>query len=143
MRKHGCVLERVVCEGSLKILVVEDHPDTLTVLGMVLELLGYHCVLARDAGSALSKAANQRFDVILTDVNLPGRDGWELLQVFATRKQLPRVVISMSAGDNITQAKRSKAAGCHAHLVKPFRHGELESVLNRHLPSPASHQERH
>ncbi len=118
--------------------MVEDHPDTRTVLGMFLEMLGYQCTLVPDAGSALAKAAREPFDAILTDVNLLGRDGWELLQALAARGQLPRVVISMSAGDNLTQAKRSKAEGCHAHLVKPFRHGELEAVLHQHLPHPAT-----
>ena len=122
----------------LEVLVVEDHPDTLTVLGMVLELLGYRCTLVPDAGSALFKAASQRFDAIFTDVNLLGRSGWDLLQELTLRGQLPLVAISMSAGDNFTQAKRSKAAGCRAHLVKPFRHSELEAALNLHLPHPAT-----
>ena len=73
----GCFCDsgKVVCESSAKILVVEDHPNTLTVLGMVLEILGYHCILARDAGSALARAAHEPFDAIITDVKLSGRDG--------------------------------------------------------------------
>ena len=118
-----------VRERSLNILVVEDHPDTLAVLGMVLELLGHRCTLAPDTGSALARAAHERFDVLFTDINLPGRDGWELLRELAFRDQLPPLVISMSAGDNFTQRKRSKEAGCHAHLVKPFKHAELEAAL--------------
>ena len=118
-----------VCETSLKVLVVEDHPDTLTVLGMVLELLGHRCTLAPDAGAALARTAHERFDALFTDINLPGRDGWELLRELALRGQLPPLVISMSAADNFTQRRRSQAAGCHAHLIKPFRPEELEAAL--------------
>ena len=127
-----------MCESSASILVVEDHPDTLTVLGMVLELLGHRPILARDAGSALARAAHEPFDAILTDINLPGRDGWTLLQELTARGQRPKVAISMSAGDDFIQAKRSKAEGCQAHLVKPFRHSELENALNQYLPRPAT-----
>lgn len=124
--------------ASPKILVVEDHPDTLMVFGSFLELLGYRSVLAPHPLCALAEAANQRFDALLTDVNLPGMEGWELLKELASLGQLPPLVFSMSAGDNYIQAERSKAAGCHAHLVKPFRPGELEALLQRHLPCPVS-----
>ena len=96
---------------------------------MVLELLGHRCTLAPDTGSALARAAHERFDALVTDISLPGRDGWELLRELALRKQLPPLVVSMSAGDNCTQRKRSREAGCHAHLVKPFKHAELEAAL--------------
>ena len=96
---------------------------------MVLQSLGHLCSLAPDAGVALVKTGEERFDAIFTDVDLLGMDGWELLRRLALLGQLPLLVISMSAGTTLIQTKRREAAGCRAHLVKPFRLSEVESAL--------------
>ncbi len=114
---------------SLKVLVVEDHADSRTALGRLLARLGYRCDLAPDADSALRRAAGGKFDVLLTDIGLPDKDGWELLRELGVRGHLPPLVISMSAYDGRTHSARSKAAGCHDHLVKPFVFSELKAVL--------------
>ena len=109
----------------LKILVVEDHTDTRNALGDFLGLLGHHCDLAPDAGAALTRAAAGSFDALLTDIGLPDRDGWQLLQELGVHGHLPPLVISMSAYDGYVHSARSKAAGCHGHLVKPFVPSQL------------------
>ena len=73
----------------LKILVVEDHTDTRNALGNFLVLLGHHCDLAPNAGAALTKAAGGSFDALLTDIGLPGKDGWALLHELGVRGHLP------------------------------------------------------
>ena len=109
-----------VPELSLSVLVVEDHPDFRQVLGVFLDILGYRAELAADTGTALVWARDKEFDVLLTDIHLPGMDGWELIGELIARGDLPPLVISMSAGNTGTEAARSKLAGCRAHLVKPF-----------------------
>ncbi len=113
----------------LKILVVEDHTDTRNALGDFLGLLGHHCDLAPDAGSALARAAAGSFDALLTDIGLPDKDGWQLLQELGVQGYLPPLVISMSAYDGYVHSARSKAVGCHGHLVKPFAPSQLIAAL--------------
>ena len=113
----------------LKILVVEDHTDTRNALGDFLVLLGHYCDLAPDAGAALTRAAAGSFDAFLTDIGLPDKDGWQLLQELGVQGHLPPLVISMSAYDGYVHSARSKAAGCHGHLVKPFVPGQLIAAL--------------
>ena len=96
---------------------------------MFLELLGHDCHLAPDAGSALARAAEKPFDVLLTDVHMPGMDGWDLVLALTAKGQLPPLVISMSAGVLHEEASRSKAVGCCTHLLKPFPISELETAL--------------
>lgn len=115
--------------ASLHILVVEDHADIRAGLGLGLDLLGHRAEFAVDVGSALLKAATTGFDVLLTDIGLPGRDGWALLAELGSRRRLPAVSITMSAGDAHVSSARSRAAGCRAHLVKPFSLEELEAAL--------------
>lgn len=115
--------------SSCNVLVVEDHRDSRVVFGWFLESFGCRFKLAPDAASALSLAAAENFDLLITDVQLGGRDGWALIRALREQGNLPPAVASMSAGDNYTQAARSKAEGCHWHLVKPFRWDELEAIL--------------
>ena len=108
---------------------MEDHADLRQVLGIFLETFGHRARFAADAGSALVSAGREKFDVLLTDIGLPGRDGWALLQELEARDQLPPVRISMSACHSGKESARSEAAGCRAHLVKPFRPEELAAAL--------------
>ena len=123
---------------SLNILVVEDHGDTRDVLGILVVMLGHRCETACDAEAALVSAAKGTFDVLLTDIHLPGMDGWQLLEELGGRGHLPRRVISMSAGIPHEGAARSRAAGCHAHLGKPFLVETLEAALASGHAEPGS-----
>ena len=114
---------------TLNILLVDDHADTRKMLGMFLALLGHGFESAGDVAVALGKAGRGPFDVLLTDVHMPGASGWDLVRELSARGHLPSLVISMSAGVVEAEAVQSKAAGCHAHLRKPFPVGELEAAL--------------
>ena len=111
--------------SSLNVLVVEDHGDTLEVLGRFLRDLGCRCRLVASAGCALSAATVESFDLLITDVRLGGRDGWTLIRDLRAQGCLPPLVASVNAGPNDTQTARSKVEGCNWHLIKPFRWNEL------------------
>ena len=113
----------------LRVLIVDDCRDTCWVLGKFLELLGHNASLTTDAGTALSRARNSTFDLLLLDVYLPGLNGWELLGELDQQKTRPAHAISMSSFINNGEPERSKAVGCLAHLIKPFNLHELEAVL--------------
>ena len=98
-------------------------------MGVYMKLLGHRCELAEDAGAAISRAAVVLFDAIVTDVHMPGYDGFELVQILRTNERLPALVVSMSAGVLEHELERSTAAGCHRHLRKPFQISELEGAL--------------
>ena len=115
---------------SLRVLVVEDHPDTRAVVGMYVASLGHQVQLARDADTALERIIETEFDVMLTDVFLPGRTGWDLVTELRTLGFLPPVTISMSAFFSPAEAESSRKYGCRAHLVKPFVPEELAEVLD-------------
>lgn len=119
----------------LRVLVVEDHADIRLVVGMFLESLGHQAEFAVDAGSALAITCQRTFDVLLTDVGLPGRDGWELVRAMNARGCLPPLVISMSASNTGQEPAQSRAAGCRVHLLKPFKPLELANALQM-PPSP-------
>ena len=117
--------------SPVNVLVVEDHQDTCDVLTVFLEGLGHHCKLVTNAASALDLAGNESFDLLLTDVQLGGRDGWTLIRELRVQGCLPPLIASMSAGHGPTQSARSKTEGCNWHLVKPFGWQELQAIMEK------------
>src|SRR5438045_9569323 len=71
---------------SLRILVVEDHGDTLRVLARLLDHFGHEISLANGAQSALEMVESKEFDVVLSDIGLPDGSGYEAIAQ-ANRKQ--------------------------------------------------------
>ena len=124
--------------SPVNVLVVEDHQDTRDVLAVFLEALGHRFKLVTNAASALDLAAVENFDLLLTDIQLGGRDGWTLIRDLREQGFLPPLVASMSAGHGPTQTARSKAEGCNWHLVKPFLWDELQSIIEKadHVDEP-------
>ena len=101
------------------------------MLALVLTHLGHRVRTVPDAGTALDRARQDQFDVLLTDIYLPNRNGWDFLAELRVRRISPPHIISMSAMHIDDARGPSKAAGCCAHLVKPFSVPELETIFQR------------
>jgi len=116
---------------SLRVLVVEDHPDTLRALELFIKALGHHPTLARNMQEALlvGSAENEEFDLLLSDLRLPDGDGWELLLQLRKCGCCPKRAIAMSGWSGTEDFMRSKTAGFEAHLIKPFTPKVLQSAL--------------
>jgi CheY-like chemotaxis protein len=68
-------------QGATRILVVEDDPDTRTLLARLLENAGFEVLLAEDGVDALLKLGRNPVDLILSDINMPNLDGLKLLEI--------------------------------------------------------------
>ncbi len=93
----------------------------------MLESLGYVVIVAASMRAALAMAEGSHCDVLISDIDLPDGNGWELL----SRLQLPRPMyaIAMSGYGTSSDHNRSKAAGFRHHLVKPMGLEQLEPIL--------------
>jgi len=112
---------------QLRIFVVENHPDTLKWLGLYLEDCGHTVLSARTMGEALEALPSADCQVLISDIGLPDGDGWQLLR--DVRLERPLYAIAMSGfGMNADRAK-SEAAGYRQHLLKPFKTGELDRMI--------------
>jgi diguanylate cyclase (GGDEF)-like protein len=115
------------------VLLVDDERFARTVYSDYLRAAGYDVEVADGADSAAAMLAEQRFDVLLTDVILPGsRDGLELLGL---AKQLdPNIgVIVITALDKVDPAVRAMKAGASDYLVKPVTPETLQLTVQRCL----------
>jgi DNA-binding NtrC family response regulator len=111
------------------VLVVDDDD---VIRETLLELLegNYQCQVASTAEEALQKLAAQPFDVVLTDVSLPGLSGRELLE--KVRELYPETpVIIVSGLSDQEQAHSLKGLGAFDYLLKPFRLEIVEESVKR------------
>lgn len=113
----------------LNILVVEDHADTRDVLVKVLTMLGHCAESCSDVKTAILRLKREGLDVLLTNVYLADAVSLDYLADLTKQGRLPPRVISMSAGDDFEERRRSGSAGCADHLVKSFTVASLEAVL--------------
>jgi len=114
---------------SLHILVVENHQDTLDAMKMFLDLRGHITETAGTMKAALDAAADNAFDLVITDIGLPDGDGWELMRQL--RERGPVRAVAMSGYGWKEDLEKSRAAGFEAHLLKPLKIAELENVLRK------------
>src|SRR5690349_11328400 len=114
---------------SLRILVVEDHSDTLEALSRLLDHFGHEISTAEDAQSAREMINSKEFDVILCDIALPDGNGYDVIAEAKRKGAVKAVAISgFAARDDIERGKR---AGFDFHLAKPVDFHELRSVLGQ------------
>jgi two-component system KDP operon response regulator KdpE len=111
-----------------KILLVEDEIEILDAITEYLEREGYAVTRAVDGAEALRRVQNERPDLVLLDVGLPGLSGLEVLR--RLREDHPRVPVVMLTGlDDEAQARRTLQMGAVDYVSKPFDLGHLSRVV--------------
>ena len=119
-----------------KILLCDDEDTLLRSLGRILRTAGHEVVTA-DGPSGFAKLQQERFDMVLTDIRMPGKNGFEILQV-ARAKAPGMPVIAMSGSAEIPDAVKAMHAGARDFLIKPFDVQTLEDAVAAVLkPAPA------
>jgi two-component system response regulator FlrC len=115
----------------IKVLLVEDDRALREALGETLELAGHDYHAVGSAEEALSAAADESFSLVLSDVNMPGMDGHQLLSALRSRHpQLP--VLLMTAHGAVDRAVDAMRQGAADYLVKPFEPKALVALVARH-----------
>ena len=113
----------------LRILVVEDHSDTLQALSRLLSHFGHEISLADTAQSALNTIDSKEFDVVLCDIALPDGNGYDVVAQAKRKRPVKAVALTgFSASEDI---ERGKEAGFDFHLAKPVDFHELRAVLGQ------------
>jgi PAS domain S-box-containing protein len=116
-----------------RILVVDDNVDAARLMAEVLEAVGHDARVAFDGPTALDLAARFQPDAALLDIGLPLMDGYELAQLLARLCSPPPVLIAVTGYGQASDHDRTRAAGFHAHIVKPVDLQELTTMLARLL----------
>jgi CheY-like chemotaxis protein len=113
----------------LRILLVEDHGDTLQALSRLLTHFGHEVSAADGAQSALKIIDSKEFDVVLSDIGLPDGTGYDIISEAKRRHPIKAVALTGFGTDE--DIRRGKEAGFDFHLVKPVDFHELRTVLGQ------------
>ncbi len=127
-----------------RILIVEDEPRISAFIAKGLKAAGFTPTTAGDGIAGLSYALSGEFDLMVLDINLPGLDGFEVLDELRTsRPELP--VIMLTARDAGSDTVAALEGGAVDYMVKPFNFAELVARIRLRLsqaqPDPETHTE--
>ena len=114
---------------SLRILVVEDHSETLETLSRLLSHFGHEISVADGAQNALNIIDSKEFDVVLCDIALPDGSGYDVIAEAKRKRPVKAVALSGFGGSE--DIERGKEAGFDFHLTKPVDIHELRTVLGQ------------
>jgi len=104
-----------------KILAVDDEPNILMSIEFILEMEGYEVHTAHDGDEALEVADRIRPDVILLDINMPRKDGYEVCRILREREDMAATkVIMLTAKGQTLEKKKGLEVGADEYVTKPF-----------------------
>lgn len=116
------------------ILVVDDDPDALEIVGTYLESRGYRVITATDGRQALAKVEEVHPSLVLLDVMMPGMDGWEVSRVIKNHPDYADIrVVMLTARSDFTDKQEGLRAGADDYIVKPVRLDDLGQKVERNL----------
>jgi two-component system, cell cycle response regulator DivK len=117
-----------------RVLIIEDNATNMTLAVFLLQSAGHTVLSSTDAEAGLALARDERPDLILMDIQLPGMDGLQattLLKRDAETRAIP--VIALTALAMKGDEERILAAGCDGYIAKPMRYQEFLATVAAHL----------
>lgn len=114
-----------------KILLIEDDPTISQMLSAYIEREGFEVRVVSDGEEAERVFFEMTFDLIILDINLPGKTGLELLPIFRKNSTIPILILSARSGED--DKVHSLKLGADDYIPKPFSARELIARINRHL----------
>jgi DNA-binding response OmpR family regulator len=108
------------------VLIADDEPSMLVTLEFLMQREGYHVLLAHDGDEALAQLRAHRPDIVLLDVMMPGKTGFEVCQAVRADEALARTkVLLLSAKGRDIDIAQGLGVGADAYMTKPFSTREL------------------
>lgn len=124
--------------GSIRILVVEDDAEVANLLVLILQERGASVALAGDFDSALASLQSSQADIVVSDIGLPGKDGYALMRhIRAAQDRFSRVpAIALTAFGREEDRQAALAAGFDVHMAKPLQPQKLVALIKSLSDNP-------
>jgi PAS domain S-box-containing protein len=134
--RHEAPLEPLDGGKRMRVLVVDDQPDTADGVALLIETFGHHARAVYDGATALAATDADAPDVMFVDIGMPGMTGYELARQMRLRPGLAHVrLIALTGYGREEDRSRALEAGFDLHLTKPVTDAVLHSVLSDFAPT--------
>ncbi len=117
-------------KSATTVLIVDDEPVMQSLLEKILAREGYKTFVAGDGVAALDLLEKEQVSLVLSDIKMPGMNGFELLQEIKTKHPGTGVIIMTAYGDTFT-VKDALLLGADEYITKPFKSYEVSLVVER------------
>ena len=114
-----------------KVLVVDDEPDTLELVKLVLESGGFETVLAASGMDALAKVGTTKLDLVLLDIMMPDMDGWDVFRKIKEKYPTLPIAILTAKAQNIDKLLGLHVLKADDYITKPFGKNELINKVKK------------
>jgi CheY-like chemotaxis protein len=128
LRDHNHVMPKPARSG-IRVLVVDDYPDSANSMAMLLKLHGHEVDVALDGKAALQQAAVKQPDVVLLDIAMPGMSGYEVARGLRAMFQQQVWLVAITAHGFEEDRKCCQEAGFDLHFVKPADPREVQALV--------------
>ena len=118
---------------TAKVLIVDDEPNIVVSLQFLMKQGGYETSVARDGDEALLEVERFRPDLVLLDVMMPRRDGYDVCQQLRSSGWNDLKIVMLTAKGRETEIAKGLALGADAYVTKPFSTSELVATVTRLL----------
>ena len=118
---------------TAKVLIVDDEPNIVVSLQFLMKKAGFETSVARDGDEALLEVERFRPDLVLLDVMMPRRDGYDVCQQLRTSGWSDLKIVMLTAKGRETEVTKGLALGADAYVTKPFSTSDLVDTVSRLL----------
>ena len=120
-------------EGSkTRALVVDDSPDVTEMLATMMRFAGYEVATALSAPEALDAACREHFDVVVSDIGMPGMNGYQLAEALRALPEYAHTpLVAVTGFTMFDDRERARASGFDGFLTKPIRPSDLLDIVKR------------
>jgi two-component system response regulator VicR len=108
-----------------KVLVVDDEPDTLELVKLVLESAGFEAILVKSGMEAMAKIDAEELDLVLLDIMMPDMDGWDVFRKIKEKNKNIPIAILTAKAQNIDKLLGLHVLKADDYITKPFGKNEL------------------
>lgn len=120
--------------GKARVLYIEDNKDNMILVKRVLEIEGYDLIGAETGQEGLDKAIENMPDIVITDINLPDLDGYDVTDRLKKNPQTAHIpVVAMTANVMKKDRENVMQAGCDGFISKPIDIDELPAQIENFL----------
>ncbi len=117
-------------DDQLKLIIIDDEAIVLKRLRQALEKDGFEVETFEDGSSALKRINEKHFDIVVTDVRMPGLNGIQVLEEIMSRSKQTKVIL-ITGYATIEMAREAMAKGAFDCIAKPFKPSDLREIVNR------------